>query len=221
MNEGVWTAVASGVEIPNNQPPGSPRMWLARIHGVQSIALEDSTPHFRTVSVAGVWPQGHALPEVELHTIYRYFDFMGQPSVAMAVCAPVELMFPMIKLFKDSGATHTWFKAPESVAPRRAPGPGKINAVLDHAELYRQFETGLSAVEIATRTGHTIRSVEYVHKKWRDGKPAQRLRGRQNCVDTDQVIQHLQSGMTVAEVVTRLGCSQKSVYNIRKKYSLR
>jgi DNA-binding CsgD family transcriptional regulator len=173
--------------------------------------------------VAGVWPQGHALPEVELHTIYRYFDFMGQPSIAMAVCVPVELMFPMIRQFRDSGATHIWFKTPGSVTPRKTIEPGKINDVLDHADIYRQFETGLSAVEIATRTGHTIRSVEYVHKKWRDGKPAQRFRGRQGgqVVDQAQVIQHLQSGMTVAEVVTRLGCSQKSVYNIRKKYSLR
>jgi len=221
MRENYWANANDTAEMPINKNPGSPRMWLARVHGVASTQLEDARPHFRTISVAGVWPAGTTLPEIEEHAIYRYFELHGQRVVGMAVCAPTKKMLWYVNEFRRSGALWTWYHTPETVAEPKNKPADNGNTHLDHEQLYRLFDAGMTPTQVARELGLALPSVGYVSKKWRDGKPAKKVRGRTTGarqLNKLEIITDLRAGMTVSEVSLKFDCSRQSVYNIISAY---
>lgn len=225
MNENRWTQCQTGAVIPLNQPPGSPRMWLARIHGVASIGLEDAHPPFRTISVAGVWPRTCHLPEVTHHAIYRIFEHNLKPVMGMAVCAPADEILSLTQLFKNTGAIMTWYNWPNSksdeLTMKSHTRAGRV--VLDHVQLYSQFESGIRPVTIAKDMGVHVRSIEYVHQKWRSGKSPDKVKGpkRSGIMDHEAIAEDIRMGMTGMEVSKKHNCSRTMVYNVMKKYELK
>lgn len=223
--ENRWTNCATGAITPLNQPPGSPRMWLARVHGVASLALEDAHPPFRTISVAGVWPRSAVLPVVLPHTIYRFFEYDNQPVIGLAVCAPADKILNLLKEFKQSGAIQTWYNWPESKSEplkigNRSPS-GRV--ILDHEQLYERFEQGIKPVAIAQEMGVHARSIDYVYQKWSSGKPAVKTMGKKSggFLDHAAIAQDIRLGIPFTEISQTHDCSRMMIYNVMKKYQLR
>jgi hypothetical protein len=225
MNENRWTYCQTGVVIPLNQPPGSPRMWLSRIHGVASVGLEDAHPPFRTISVAGVWPRTCHLPEVAHHSIYRIFEHDLKPVMGMAVCAPAHEILSLTNLFKSTGAEMTWYNWPGAKSePLKIQGhtaTGRL--ILDHQQLYEQFELGIKPAVIARETGVSLRSISYVFQKWSSGKPADKVMGlkRTGALDHEAIAQDIRLGIPSTEISIKYNCSRMMIYNVMKKYELK
>jgi len=168
MQENRWLEVASGVVLPPQTPPHSPRLWLARAFDSNPLNIETATPNFRSISVAAIFPRGQSIPELDTHCIYYLTQIGGKPVTGISAVATKDQMFEYLQQFRRAGATHIWYHWPE--APRKYK-PEKVARVeplhqepksytaLNHNELYLLFDQGQKPAQIAKARGGSATAI--------------------------------------------------------------
>jgi hypothetical protein len=235
MKQDNWTHTTTRAEYGTTGALGSPRSWLRRALDTQT--LDDTTfqPGSLTpteISVAGVWykqPDGYGLPITGMHReLFRYFDIpapdqMMRPRTrvplvpAIGVCAavPAHEILKWIKIYRDHGATYTWWNTPINRAVRATdPLAGKRERNrLDHSEVYRMLDAGKNRTEISRSLGVPINNIDYVIKKWRLGLVSETIQNKPR-IDVPALIRDHDGGATATELAVAYATTPAYVYKL-------
>ena len=230
MREDYWTHSKNHNTIGVNGQLGSPRSWLRRAFGSNSLestsfAADDLTPG--EISVAGIWYRPCQLPEIgHYRTLYKFSEIVAPehlsrapghtlyPAIGVAIAAPMHEVMGWIKLFKLEGATFTWWKTPQNNSNRivldKAP-----KRQLDHAQVYAMLDQGMGIAEIANKLDFAHNNISYVAKKWQRNVP---LRTPTVFADKEQLLNDLRNGCKVPELSVKYKKSPAYIYKLMKDY---
>ena len=197
MKQDTWTHTATRIEYGTNSVLGSPRSWLRR--ALDAPTLDDTVFQLGSItpteiSVAGIWykqPDGYSLPITGMHReLFRRFEIPEPvgilqrnsrtadrtallPVIGVCAAVPMHEVMAWIKIYKDSGATFTWWHTPvdKSMRATDAAAAKAPRRQLDHATVYSMLDSGKTKKEIAKELNFPIENIAYVVKKWESGLP--------------------------------------------------
>lgn len=231
MREDYWTNSKTNTELGVTGPLGSPRAWLRR--AFDTISLDDMvfqpgalTPY--EISVGAVWYRPCQLPESGNHrTLYRFFDIATPadlqrnikrenlyPAIGIAAAVPINQVMAWIAQAKNSGATYTWWKTPSDKSVR-ASVVRPQRRQLDHNEVYKLLDAGLTRSEIAAKLEYPVNNIDYVFKKWEKGL---HLVDRKPFLNVDEIFAAHRSGVSVREISEIHNTSPAYVYRMLGRY---
>jgi hypothetical protein len=229
MKQDNWEDTKTGATYGVNSSLGSPRSWLQRAVGwrASDLGLHPTSLDPRNITVAGIWLRGEPMIDSgSWPALYRFFEIYPNirkpsldknkamiPITGMAVAVPADHIFEFYNQVKQS-ARWVWFNWPlpenKTVWAR--------GQMLDHAELYKLFEQGLKARQVAKQYNLLIPSVEYVYKKWQRG--ADPSRAERKCIDHGAVAQDIRLGVPVTKISQSYNISRTMIYNIKKEFEI-
>lgn len=230
MREDYWTNTKTNTQLGVTGPLGSPRAWLRR--AFNTVSLDDIafqpgalTPY--EISVSAVWYRPAQLPETEHRALYRFFDIPSAedmqktrksspqvPAIGIAAAVPMNEVLAWIAQAKAAGAAYTWWKTPSDKSPRAVVEIPRRRQ-LDHAEVYRLLDQGLSRKEIADRLGYPEPNVYYVSKKWAKGIPVDT---RSVWASRPEMIEDFRSGIPVSLLAAKYKKSPSYIHKVVKAY---
>jgi hypothetical protein len=140
--------------------------------------------------VAGIWykqPGGYSLPVTGMHReLFRWFDIPEPekmmrpkssvplvPVIGLCAAVPMHEVMKWIQVYKDHGATYTWWNTPKDQSQRAAQVDVEKpkRRQLDHAVVYKMLDSGKDRNQIAELLGVPKVNIDYVVHKWRAGLP--------------------------------------------------
>lgn len=231
MRENHWINCKTNIEVATNTQAGSPRAWLMRAVGSTQpgdLYLQEGSLHPKTIAVAGLWLRtaGVKLPDMQDNkTLYRFFDLpeplekgsrarTRQTYIGMCSAVPKHEILTWLSVFRRTGAAWIWWAHPEKGDFYAAERP-RTYRTLDHAELYRRFESGdVDCVKLADEYETNRNNIEYVLKKWRAGKPAERCRNSAPLTQEvrEQILEDLRLGTeTYTSIAEKYNTSRHTV----------
>jgi hypothetical protein len=238
MKQDAWTHTTTNAEYGTTGALGSPRAWLRRAFDCPS--LDDTTfqPGSITpteISVAGIWyktSNGFNIPATGEHReLFRWFDVpppekMMRPRTQVAlvpvigVCAavPMHEVLHWIKIYKESGATYTWWNTPVNRAQRAVdPLAGKRpRRQLDHSVVYKMLDAGKTRVEISKLLDFPKENIDYVIKKWRAGLPLYE-KFQKPRIDAVALVQDYAAGASPQDLADKYTTALAYVYKLIKQ----
>lgn len=183
MKQDVWTNTKTLVESGVNGPLGSPRAWFRRAldtHNIDAVTFQDGslTPH--EISVAGIWYRPCSVPITGMYReLFRFFEIpeahnISRPShlvpgvraIGMCAAVPMSEIVKWVKIYKDHGATFTWWKKPEDRSPRVAKSVVSERRRTDHTEVFKLLDLGRTRNQISEILGLPKPNIDYIVKKW-------------------------------------------------------
>lgn len=226
MREDVWTH-RTGATIGVNNDIGSPRAWLNRALDTRQrdLLLADGSVYPKQLTVAGIWRRGHALPIMQVYTLYRYFrmkelesivrasqgrDRIWYPAIGLVVAMPFEDIIETRQRFYEAGAEWIWWSRPGNVPAAET----HQRQTVDHQAVYELLESGMDPIDIAQKMKYKIDSVKYVKRKWEEGLPVKIQ--REPAYDRLAVEDAIRSGRMRKEIAAEFGISGYTVHKIAK-----
>jgi len=230
MKENTWSAVRTARTVGTTSKLGSPRSWLRRAYDVPSLAdivFEPGSLTPGSITVAGIWYRPAQLPQLTEHSLYRFFDLppvdqiwntraSGKTVPAVGVCAVVEFKNIMrtIKQFEAGGAEFTWWARPNAEAiPVSA---RKYKTKIDHDEVFKHLDAGLTRGEIGNLLDINPNNVDYIRRKWEKQKSGDKTAVKHQYIDKTALHQDLSAKCyTVGELAKKYECSPSYIYRYK------
>ena len=238
MKQDTWTHTTTRAEYGTSGAMGSPRAWLRRAFDAPSLDFTTFQPGSITpteISIAGIWyrqPDGYSLPVTGMHReLFRWFE-IPQPEKMMrprsmvptvpviGVCAavPMHEVMKWIQVYKDHGATYTWWNTPKDSSQRAAQvvvdKPKRRQ--LDHAVVYKMLDSGKDKKQIAELLGFPIENITYVFKKWQAGLPLYEKFAKPRINPKAMLAEH-QAGASPQQLADRHNTALAYVYKLIKQ----
>lgn len=229
MNLDNWTNTHSNHTVGVNTMLGSPRGWIYRCLDTKTMDQFSELGHPGSVTIGGIWKRKSNLPNIApYYGIYRFFvmpvDWAGrgrdhteyESVIGIGASIPVEYMLDYYNLFRSSGAMWVWASLPLAMKIQ-LPSKSKDRQRLDHQEIYKLFEQGMTIGEVTNRLETNRPTIEYIHTKWINKQPAIIVK---RPLDREAILRDLKTGMVVQEVANKHNTSRTAVYNIRNKHMI-
>jgi len=231
MNADKWTNTRTLQEVGNNSALGTPRSWINRATGCkyQDLNQQDSSLAPGLITVGAVWFRPCSLPNTgSKSAIYRFFNFdpkfcgrgLGaelRPAIGMGVAVAADEIYQWRQQFQQMGAVWIWWSWPDSSAATVSQTESG-RQVLNHEKIYEMFAAGLKIREVATQLEVNPNAIQYVHRKWKEGRSPEKLVGRRSPVNHASVAEDLRTGgFTMTEIADRNNTTRATVWKIKRK----
>ena len=232
--ENTWINTKTQVTTGVNKTPGSPRMWPNRAFDTGgSIEASQSILRPKHLSVAAIWLRPCVTIDFPYTSLIRFFDMQinqrtrwvpkppTTPAIGIAWCVPYDDIFQVVRTLSFSGAHLIWWCTPdaEKEPPRTMIELG-LRSRLDHAELYKMFDQGLTPMAVAIELNLMVATVRYVHRKWLQGKPSQHVNTGRKQIDHSAVMDDYRTDLAIKDIAIKHNCTPATVHSIARKKGL-
>lgn len=190
MKKDVWTNTKTLVEFGTNGPLGSPRAWFRRAldsNNIDDVTFKDGSLTSYEISVAGIWYRPCSVPITGMHReLFRFYKIPQAHSItrakstvpmvsAIGMCAavPLDEVVSWLQVYRDHGATFTWWSIPQDRAVRAAQPIVSNRRRTDHNEVFKLLDSGRNTQQISEIMNLPKPNIAYIAKKWREKQNVQ------------------------------------------------
>jgi hypothetical protein len=184
MKQDRWINTKTQVEYGTNGALGSPRAWLRR--ALDAPTLDDVTfqpgsltPH--EISIAGIWYKPCSVPITGMYReLFRFFEIPAEhqihrprtlvpnvPAIGMCAAVPVSEVMKWLKVYREHGATYTWWNVPDERALRAVRPSPVVRRNTDHNQVYKLLDSGKTRRQISEIMDLPLANVDYIVGKWK------------------------------------------------------
>lgn len=211
-------------------------MWPNRAFDTGgSIEASESIIRPRQLSVAAIWLRPCVTLDFPYPSLIRFFDMQinqrnnkwvpkpdPTPAIGIAWQVPIEDILGVLRTLNHSGAHMIWWCTPdkEKERPKSMVELG-VRASVDHAKVYKMFDRGMTPIQVSEAMGVMVPTIRYIHKKWREGKPADHMHFGRRPISHDAILDDLRTpDVTMQMVADKHGCTRFTVHKIAKANKL-